>query len=122
MEQPASSALAVEKQIKPEEFKPLQSAQITWNLDEYDNNYVVRTSAGEKLFQLPKKLTDLEAMAILKAVRPFELQAFEDGKRTGMDAMKAATRDQMIQMDMTISILKRQNEELSEALDRAIGG
>jgi hypothetical protein len=120
-EQPASANLLANVH-EPAKFKQLATAQITWVQDEDNNNWVVRTNDGEELFQLPGRLTDKEAMAILRAAREYELKAFEDGKDTGMGAMKAVMRNQIVELDVRNMALRTENERLAGLLQMHIEG
>lgn len=103
------------------EFKKLETAQITWKRDENDNNWVVRDDDGNELFQLPQKLSDREAMAILHAVRPFERQAFDDGYETMKGAMTQAHLNKKAEWDAERDFLRSENIRLAQILDQVIG-
>lgn len=120
MNETASAPVAVpEKQKEP---KPLQSCQATWVQDQDDNMWVIRDADGKELFQLPARLNEKEVMSIIHAARKYELEAFNTGKEYGSQAMQAVMKNKLVEMDMKIMVLERQNQELAEHLDRIISG
>lgn len=98
-------------------MRQLQTAQITWVQDEDDNNWVVRDAEGEELFQLPGRLTDKEAMAILHAARDAENTAYEYGKDNGMQAMKCAMHGQVTNLQAQLTVVREMNERLASQLE-----
>lgn len=103
-------------------MKVLQTAQLNWVQGQDDDNWVVRSDTGDELFQMPGSLKDKEVMAILRAARKYELAAYEAGKQNGLDAMQIVTHDKMVQLELTNSRLRFQNERLAGILETTIGG
>jgi hypothetical protein len=102
--------------------RPLQTASLNWVQDEDDNQWVITGEDKEVLGYLPSSLKDKDAMGILRTMRTQETNAYNSGKDDGSNAMQAVMRQMIVELDMKVMVLERQNKELAEALDRAIGG
>lgn len=123
-EQPMSSAAVLHKVGLPaneKQSKPLQTASINWVFDQDDNQWVITGADKEVLGYLPASLKDKEAMGILHIMRAHETHAYNAGKIDGSGAMQAVMKQKVVELDMAIMVLKRQNEELAANLDRLIG-
>lgn len=120
IEQPMSSTIGVDAQHEPAKFKPLQDCQATWVQDQDDNQWIIRDSDGNELGKFPAHLKDKEVMDIVHFARKYELLAFKDGLETGQESMKTVMKNKIIEMDMQLMVLRRQNEELADHLDRLI--
>lgn len=101
-------------------MKVLQDAQVTWVQDEDNNNWVVRTADAEELFQLPGRLTDKEAMAILHAARKYELAAYASGQADGLGAMKVVMTNKLVEMETRFKTSLDENARLADLLEMSL--
>lgn len=124
-EQPMSSTEVLHKAglaADAKQSRPLQTASLNWVQDQDKDQWVITGADKSVLGYLPARLTDREAMAILRTMREHETNAYHAGKGDGINAMKAVMNQQIVELDMKAMVLETENTKLSEALDRAIGG
>jgi len=100
----------------------LATAQGQWNLGENNNQWRVMTPAGEHLWSFPAKFDERDVMSAIRMGREFELKAFNIGIDFGKEEQREADQQQIGFLEGRVKSLIAMNEQLSEALDKEIGG
>ena len=98
----------------------LSTAQAGWNQGEHDNKWYVKTPEGKVLFVFENKFDEKTAMEAIHLGRKFELEAFDQGVNFGREIQKVWYENKILQLEHTVKVLGKMNEELSEKMEKII--
>ena len=100
---------------------PLQNAFAQTVRDQDADKWIVYDDHQNKIAELPARLTEQEAMDVLRFGRYFEIQAFNDGVAEGLERGKKAANIRVDTLIKQMDELANENERLAKLLNEIHG-
>ena len=107
---------------KSHEYIKLSSAHITQHTqDGQKTDWSVEANiTNERLFTLPKNVSDINAYAILESARKYELIAWNEGIKFQKSKQNEFLTSQIKELKAIQKALIKENEKLADVLDKQI--